>query len=98
PPTSPLFPYTTLFRSLGTVDPLTGYAQGDGGTQWHPVPVIIDFTSARCDQPSGSNLMVNGGFDVDISSWRPFNMPPATLEFAAVDRKSTRLNSSHLGI
>src|SRR3989338_5261222 len=57
PPRSPLFPYTTLFRSLGAVPEMLGLAA-----------VLIDPFRA--------------GEEVDI----------------ALDRKSTRLNSSHSSI
>src|SRR5688500_20075072 len=58
PPTSTLFPYTTLFRSFRT---------DDGGKTWHAI---------------------NQGL-------RSQYIPDPTAE---VDRKSTRLNSSHLVI
>src|SRR5205814_10578203 len=61
PPTSTLFPYTTLFRSL-TINPLPV-----GGTQ-------------------------NEGDREREKAWKRFYAE------APLDRKSTRLNSSHLGI
>src|SRR5947199_6354357 len=63
PPTSTLFPYTTLFRSRSQIYPK------------------IDRTQA-CRKPSLT----------------PFSRPLATERMASRDRKSTRLNSSHLGI
>src|SRR5262245_66549263 len=59
PPRSTLFPYTTLFRSIGTI-----IAYGP----LQPVPTMVRA----------------GGLEPEIE-WR-------------IDRKSTRLNSSHLGI
>src|SRR5258705_4679259 len=75
PPRSPLFPYTTLFRS----------SQNRRFWQKWPPPSIIFFTTAR----------------------KPLSLRTRRLELQAslsfnslyvVDRKSTRLNSSHLGI
>src|SRR5262245_64678756 len=69
PPTSTLFPYTTLFRSML-------------------------FNTPR---PKGS-----GGFQPYLTEHRvaPDGNPPSDLRPAVTmpDRKSTRLNSSHLGI
>src|SRR5947199_4577048 len=60
PPSSTLFPYTTLFRSIG----------GGSRTQ--------DLTRTRASQSRSKTLS------------RPWS--------GSSDRKSTRLNSSHLGI
>src|SRR5437762_6043349 len=77
PPTSTLFPYTTLFRSLpvvfSPVDPKALYFAAnvlfkstDGGNSWK----VISPDLARASYDTPSNL-------------------------GALDRKSTRLNSSH---
>src|SRR5258705_7928322 len=78
PPRSTLFPYTTLFRSLGAqnihvvqVRELLG-GERLGGAQDHVPGVVHDHV-----QPAAL-----GEDPVDCG----------------VDRKSTRLNSSHLGI
>src|SRR5438045_6034569 len=64
PPRSPLFPYTTLFRSL---QPLGGaIVVGDD----HPAVAVCAEVLRRIEAESGG----------------------------IADRKSTRLNSSHLGI
>src|SRR5438876_4976978 len=65
PPRSTLFPYTTLFRSTGTVTPLRAF-----------VPVERGLHSEKLHPPRG----------VAASGFRP------------LDRKSTRLNSSHPSI
>src|SRR5256885_3970972 len=72
PPRSTLFPYTTLFRSVGVVDP---YATGAGR----------DLTRSEIFGPMGQTLL-NDGAALNAS----YSVTP--------DRKSTRLNSSHLVI
>src|SRR5947199_3797510 len=75
PPTSTLFPYTTLFRSRGRLGRPAGHhgelhrAGGRGGTRAH----------ARDLDALGAPA-------------------PGPRERPHQDRKSTRLNSSHLGI
>src|SRR5262245_64345981 len=87
PPTSPLFPYTTLFRSS---EPLPGVVVI---TSRFPLSTLERRTHARIislgslDTASGRELLRSlgvRGTDRDLD--------------AAADRKSTRLNSSHLGI
>src|SRR5689334_24017667 len=74
PPRSPLFPYTTLFRStVGAID-TAGYT--------HTITIGSYY----------SDLHVTGDFVI---------APTATVEAmtkSPVDRKSTRLNSSHSSI
>src|SRR5256885_10066008 len=82
PPRSTLFPYTTLFRSLG----LTARAF---------VPVSAE---------TGANITAAAG---DVMGWfsgptllraiDELGTPPSSAE-RPLDRKSTRLNSSHLVI
>src|SRR5439155_15047179 len=93
PPASPLFPYTTLFRS-GPVHVLVTNAS----TQFElfhgeihrdlskvvPGTDLFEFPS----QAFKANLL---GFDVGADI-------PVRLEKDGVDRKSTRLNSSHVAI
>src|SRR5438105_6569694 len=71
PPTSTLFPYTTLFRSERPADEVTGYR----GTRWAPQGVSVR----------------NPAFDVTPAEL----ITGIICEKAVVDRKSTRLNSSH---
>src|SRR5690606_41898821 len=82
PPGSPLFPYTTLFRS--TVDAV---ARIVFGTPQGPAALVL---TEQIVVPAGSALKV----DVD-------EVQPEVADLAArieVDRKSTRLNSSHVKI
>src|SRR5262245_63859212 len=74
PPTSTLFPYTTLFRS-----DLRGVAVGAGQQ-----------TVAQLGRESGE-LETPG----EVRAPRD---PVGALALLVQDRKSTRLNSSHLGI
>src|SRR5205807_8599525 len=84
PPRSTLFPYTTLFRSL--VDILRALAGVVG-------PHVVVFTLGH---PSAANVLV----DEDISGLAEQRGRPEVVAVlvGAIDRKSTRLNSSHLVI
>src|SRR5437899_4578873 len=87
PPRSTLFPYTTLFRSLSR-----------------------DSNSSRTDRIHSNESSEQGYTSFMVIEPRrqlPTPVPgkPRTLHFASIaaallrkDRKSTRLNSSHLGI
>src|SRR3712207_9176448 len=68
PPRSTLFPYTTLFRSAGTLSP-------------HLLDRVYSFLD--WDGWSGERVVLR---------------PDATIPVTRVDRKSTRLNSSHANI
>src|SRR5690606_41220333 len=92
PPSSPLFPYTTLFRSGRTaVRPLPL-----AGSQLRlriEVPAVHAPTPAR-PRPSrpGSHVVADGGPEPAAAGGRPHRAARAR------DRKSTRLNSSHVKI
>src|SRR5262245_63050624 len=77
PPTSTLFPYTTLFRSIRTVDAPSRAAHS-----------VENLTSA-CT----ANTLVS-----EIQLYAELNDPHRQGKTPDLDRKSTRLNSSHLGI
>src|SRR5688500_19708254 len=86
PPTTPLFPYTTLFRSNHPVS-------GNGGASSVPRPITVKVMRL----PSGEGLPLPArmtaqaaGFDLPAAVAGPVVLRP--------DRKSTRLNSSHLVI
>src|SRR5256885_7156147 len=68
PPRSTLFPYTTLFRSRGAVD-----------------PVAVEDAALEGQRPGGVPLELHA--DIAVGRKRVHR-----------DRKSTRLNSSHLVI
>src|SRR3712207_8323203 len=67
PPRSTLFPYTTLFRSLG-------YAR------------------------KNDVLLADMGLDAFCQHVEELDLDRLKAQFAALDRKSTRLNSSHANI
>src|SRR5262245_63757586 len=89
PPTHTLFPYTTLFRSNCSAWQAVEYAPG---------------TWTEPEQRSARVSLQVKRRNADMTASLPA-MPPArdnvtqTARFAKLsDRKSTRLNSSHLGI
>src|SRR5437879_8663482 len=82
-PTSTLFPYTTLFRSLGVKQEWTGEWSG------------ITETTCSLNAVDISRQLQNG-YALQVTAWhkgRKFQW----IEFEVVvrDRKRTRLNSSH---
>src|SRR3712207_6918237 len=89
PPRSTLFPYTTLFRSR-CVD------RGGGVAMWRGSALAsVALVSLATDIGQGAGL-------ASASGVRPF-LPPLLAGALArgdigVDRKSTRLNSSHANI
>src|SRR5690606_39535974 len=89
PPSSPLFPYTTLFRSPFLR--LTLYAlciPGNGGK----CGGHSGFPLCSCTvQQFGSEIFFNE-FSVKLSCFK------CRLTHRPLDRKSTRLNSSHVKI
>src|SRR5205814_8360956 len=92
------FPYTTLFRS----DLPVPYAQANIPQAWAaaaPIMAAQLFLGLLPDAPHGRCF---------VSPWLPDWLPrlelrgiaigQGNLDITVVDRKSTRLNSSHLGI
>src|SRR5205807_10344284 len=90
PPTPPLFPYTTLFRSHR-------FRRRHDRLQWHrrPVPAVgrrppsrAGISAARRERRIGGAGRTDGAYA----------RSPERRHQRARDRKSTRLNSSHLVI
>src|SRR5256885_7304560 len=88
PPRSPLFPYTTLFRSMAIIDP------GDEVVIFEPFY-----------ENYGPDAILSGATPRYVTLHEPdWSFDPDELAAAfndktkAIDRKSTRLNSSHLVI
>src|SRR3712207_6981642 len=81
PPRSTLFPYTTLFRSLGLMEPrkwLAGMISG--------LDIAYDFGP-------GHPLLGRRMPDLELSTQQG-----TVRVYELLDRKSTRLNSSHANI
>src|SRR5947199_2665867 len=85
PPSGTLFPYTTLFRSrqeAGGERKRNGYDDGDSDGAW------------TRSWERGLRLLHPFWMLQHLSN----NAPSSSADSACADRKSTRLNSSHLGI
>src|SRR3712207_7023961 len=82
PPRSTLFPYTTLFRSLGDRTMLNHCVHLSD----HDIGLIAETGSHVIHDPT-SNMLLAAGV-----------APISKLRSAGIDRKSTRLNSSHANI
>src|SRR2546430_5737894 len=86
PPRSPLFPYTTLFRSINPTKALEYMATGRPIVST-PVPdVISNF---------GKVVKIASTHEQFIDTCRNETLQPDEGAIARGDRKSTRLNSSH---
>src|SRR3712207_8932311 len=90
PPRSTLFPYTTLFRSLGYQrGPMDDDAPGTrGGRPWAPLlaALVMVLLGVVGSAPSG------------LTQLRPILTIQVAPSDTFTDRKSTRLNSSHANI
>src|SRR5262245_62462313 len=84
PPSATLFPYTTLFRSKGL--------RLDSELRKKMPPLMAQFAQ-RLDE--GRAFTARGNLQI---GWSGVAGEPAWCSWDNVDRKSTRLNSSHLGI
>src|SRR3712207_8890721 len=78
PPRSTLFPYTTLFRSVGPNAPVIGDER---------LEVLVAGVADRVDADDVAGEVAREGVG-----------QPAAVRVVLVDRKSTRLNSSHANI
>src|SRR3712207_7443278 len=83
PPRSTLFPYTTLFRSVS-------------GTTLGAFVPLGDMIGERSDV--GWKRSVGSTSPKEASTLRVEGLIPPSLLRRTVDRKSTRLNSSHANI
>src|SRR5262245_63117600 len=86
PPISTLFPYTTLFRSRALIDP----CRVDEAVADHP------FSLSERGQDRRIDVVAARRREQDRLDLRPKRLGGAREQH--IDRKSTRLNSSHLGI
>src|SRR5207249_12023504 len=90
PPIPTLFPYTTLFRSnLGAEDTTSPYS-----TNWNTTSASNgSHTLTAIARDAAGNRTTSSAVTVTVSNAAP---PPDTT--SPTDRKSTRLNSSHVSI
>src|SRR5207253_10678620 len=94
PPRSTLFPYTTLFRSAGSL-----------ASDWYYLGRVRSFDEIQSAidglTPRGIidhlNRCPPGGFTVVTLGPKPLQVNESTTR-EGEDRKSTRLNSSHVAI
>src|SRR5205814_9179197 len=94
---SPLFPYTTLFRSRESG--LTRAEQLPGSAQLQIAARDLEAVRALADHPEALARQRRQRRAVQQHAGarlRP--APDAPAQLMQLDRKSTRLNSSHLGI
>src|SRR3712207_8985810 len=84
PPRSTLFPYTTLFRSW-SVSHVRGFV------------TPADFVRSRFDSPGMALLVALTGI-VATMPYIALQLVGIEAILKAIDRKSTRLNSSHANI
>src|SRR5256885_8835208 len=113
PPRSTLLPYTTLFRSLDDgVDPLVGGPQVlevDLAAVPHSQHILLDVKAHRARQRIGHDqrrrgqeglfgLGMDAPVEVAVAREHGRGVEVALDDFLLEDRKSTRLNSSHLVI
>src|SRR3712207_7624743 len=89
PPRSTLFPYTTLFRSGVLATPFAGvYRIGEVG--WRDAPLLLALVVVTISVVTATFTRRHVTLALVLSS--------AGYVLALVDRKSTRLNSSHANI
>src|SRR5262245_64327720 len=90
PPTSTLFPYTTLFRSV-LID--RDQPSADKGKAHSEKMISEQIARGRATAADKDALLARITATADFAV-----LKDCDLVIEAVDRKSTRLNSSHLGI
>src|SRR5690606_39743529 len=87
PPSSTLFPYTTLFRSPARSGATPAGTPRRAGS------------ASRSPRPSSRFLLRVAVLHVDLPAARPQRLAERRRDrHGSVDRKSTRLNSSHVKI
>src|SRR5205814_8410019 len=89
PPISTLFPYTTLFRSL--------VCAHDGALEARALHVLTKYVPNGEHLPVEPSLVIEVEIGLVLEHQRSVALREEHLPDAE-DRKSTRLNSSHLGI
>src|SRR2546430_12580541 len=90
PPSSTLFPYTTLFRSSVSLDDIRRFRQVGSKAPGHPEYQWVSGVETTTG-PLGQGAATSVGMAI-AEKWLAEGVADAR---AAKDRKSTRLNSSH---
>src|SRR3712207_9084465 len=94
PPRSTLFPYTTLFRSVGMFlrgNPGRWYPQMWPTPRWESLPYDVNFRGLKFTEDAGAFLIL-------FWNYLLIGLLGAFAISFYLDRKSTRLNSSHANI
>src|SRR3712207_9148231 len=94
PPRSTLFPYTTLFRSEGRRSGLDIRGRGQ-------VDRVYGYFTAVLEAVGAADLrlpLIGIDLDVQVDPYQPRLWNTLVPPVAPLDRKSTRLNSSHANI
>src|SRR5690606_41613215 len=95
-PSSPLFPYTTLFRSITVY-----FLHCENDAVFNPRPKRPRSFTSRSSLGSlepGRIALINSSFVIPQPSSFNENVVSAPFQSKSIDRKSTRLNSSHVKI
>src|SRR5690606_41700449 len=90
PPGHTLFPYATLFRSVRAGKPPASRAPTDRGRGARPRRT--NSVPGPVPAPALGRAAATGGTGAGVGH----RAPPAPARRAVLDRKSTRLNSSHV--
>src|SRR5690606_41516245 len=91
PPASTLFPYTTLFRSRNGFDLIGSYRTSGIGGQAFKQANYADMKSHGVELTLGGKILNKSDFKYSANLTFGYNKNK-------IDRKSTRLNSSHVKI
>src|SRR5690606_40036483 len=91
PPTSPLFPYTTLFRSAHRVSAASSRSTLLTTSFLNPDNTLSTVVMNPTDKEIAYNFYVG-------SDSAQLSIPAHAIQTLVQDRKSTRLNSSHVKI